>query len=125
MNIALCAPYMEADLIAEQIRANLPKETIQVDEYYKIDDLLPLPGPFFYDAVWVALPGALGMEAVLAMRQESPRTPVVWISEDREFGMNSHKLNIAMFLLPDSPPEDFHIAMQNIRKIREGSHCLW
>ena len=125
MYIALCAPYMEADLITNKICAHLPEETIRVDEYYNIADLLALPEQTVYDAVWVALPGALGLEAVLAMRRESPCTPVVWMSEDREFGMDSLNLDVAMFLMPDSHPADFHIAVQNSRRFKERSCHRW
>ena len=125
MYIALCAPYMEADLITDKICAHLPEETIRVDEYYKIADLLALPEQTLYDAVWVALPGALGLEAVLAMRREKPFIPLVWMSEDGEFGMNSLNLDVAMFLMPDSPTEDFRIAVQNTRRFKEVRRNLW
>lgn len=119
MYIALCAPYMEADLIADKICANLPEETIRVDEYNKTSDLLALSGLAIYDAIWVAFPGALGMETVISMREHCPHTPIVWMSEDEHFGWACVNWHLAMLLIPDSPAEDFRIAVENSKTLKE------
>lgn len=118
MNIAICAPFLEADLLEEKIRRALPEERLFVDEYYDIDTLLTLPSLAIYESVWVALPGVLGMEAVRTIRQQRPEAQVVWVSDDREFARSGVTLQLAMFLMPDSSPEDFRIAVRNSRRLK-------
>lgn len=41
--------------------------------------------------------GATGMESVYRSRQRRPSLPVFWFSDDREFGMQSYRLDCAYF----------------------------
>lgn len=50
------------------------------------------------DAVVVALPGALGMESAIGVRGLDARVPLVWVSDDEGFGMQSYRLRTRMFL---------------------------
>lgn len=113
MRIALCAPFMEADLLERRIREAVPEEPLEIDEYNRMEALLELPGLFMYDAVWVAFPGAAGMEAVFALREHNQDMAIVWMSDDEAFMRIGIGWRLAMFLTPDSPPRDFRIAVEN------------
>ena len=41
--------------------------------------------------------GAAGLESVFRSRQRRPCIPVFWFSDDREFGMQSYRLDCAYF----------------------------
>lgn len=41
--------------------------------------------------------GAIGMETVFRLRQRRPCVPVFWFSDDREFSMQSYRLDCAYF----------------------------
>ena len=41
--------------------------------------------------------GAIGMESVFRLRQRRPCIPVFWFSDDREFCMQSYRLDCAYF----------------------------
>lgn len=47
--------------------------------------------------VIVLADGAAGMESVYRSRQRRPNLPVFWFSDDREFGMQSYRLECAYF----------------------------
>lgn len=50
------------------------------------------------DAVVVALQGALGMESAIGVRALDASVPLIWISDDEDFGMQSYRLRARMFL---------------------------
>lgn len=125
MNIAICAPFLEADLLEDKLRNAAPEERLFVDEYYNIDSLLALPSLSVYEAVWVALPGAVGMEAVRALRAQSRELPIVWISEDRQFIWAGVECCLTMFLTPDSSDDDLRKALKSCLRKRTGRDPLW
>ena len=51
------------------------------------------------DMVVVAVPGARGMEAAMGVREQAPCARLVWCSDDRDFAIQSYRLQTAMFLL--------------------------
>lgn len=50
------------------------------------------------DASVIALPGALGMESAMGVREMLPRVPMIWISEDGNFAVQAYRLRVQMFL---------------------------
>ncbi|MEG2073337.1 MAG: hypothetical protein RRY54_01080 [Angelakisella sp.] len=66
--------------------------------YQKREDLLYRIRSGAYDAVVVALPGALGMEAVLGVRERAPAIPLVWCSDDDVFALQSYRMQVSAFL---------------------------
>ena len=127
MNIAICAPFLEADLLEERIQRAVPEERLFVDEYYSIHSLLALPSLHIYESVWVALPGAPDMEAVRALRERSRELSIVWLSEDEQFVWAGMKCGLTMFLTPQSSDEDFRVAVKGClrKQEREGRTRLW
>ena len=119
MNIAICAPFLEADVLEYRIRDAVPEERLFVDEYYSVDALLALPSLSDYEAVWVALPGAVGMEAVRAVRAHNRDIPIVWMSADKQIVWGGVGCALAMFLTPESTTEEFRIAVENSRMRRQ------
>ena len=116
MRIALCAPLMEADLLERKLKDAVTDEKLVVDEYNNVDTMLKLTGISTYDAVWIAFSGATGMEAVIRVRGKSRDISIVWISDDEEFVSVGVGYRLAMFLTPNSSPEEFRIAVQNSRR---------
>ena len=118
MRIALCAPFMEADLLGQKIKESAREEAILIDEYNRVETLLSLPWLDMYDAVWVALSGAVGMEAVFALRARSPDVSIVWVSDDEGFMAMGAGFRLAMFLTPGSTKQELRIAIENSRQER-------
>ena len=56
--------------------------------------------------------GAAGMESVYRSRQRRPSLPVFWFSDDREFGMQSYRLDCAYFSTKPVTPEKMACAMK-------------
>ncbi|MEG1682719.1 MAG: hypothetical protein RR295_02735 [Oscillospiraceae bacterium] len=87
--------------------------TLQLFE--RCEDLLYCLRAGDYDAVIVAMPGALGMEAVRGARSEKPSIPLLWISNDGVFALEGYRQRVNMFLCAPATKE----------QISEGlSRCL-
>ncbi len=48
-------------------------------------------------AGFILMDGAIGMEGVIAIKNFYPNCPVVWISDDKGFGIQSYRLGCAFF----------------------------
>jgi len=48
-------------------------------------------------AVFILMDGAIGMEGVIAAKNLHPHIPVVWISNDKGFGIQSYRLGCVFF----------------------------
>lgn len=62
--------------------------------------------------VIVLADGAAGMESVYRSRQRRPSLPVFWFSDDREFGMQSYRLECAYFSTKPVTPEKLTCALR-------------
>lgn len=49
------------------------------------------------EAVFILMDGAVGMEGVIAVKNLYPVCPVVWISNDKGFGIQSYRLGCSFF----------------------------
>ncbi len=49
------------------------------------------------DLAIVLADGAAGMEGVYLVRARRPELPVIWFSDDQDFGMQSHRLECVYF----------------------------
>lgn len=61
--------------------------------------------------------GAEGMECVYRSRERRPLLPVFWFSNDREFGMQSYRLNCAYFSTKPVSHEKLTRAFQRCRHL--------
>lgn len=61
--------------------------------------------------------GAAGMESVYRSRQRRPALPVFWFSNDREFGMQSYRLECAYFSTKPVTAEKIHHAIQRCHHV--------
>ena len=50
-----------------------------------------------YDMIFVLENGAKGMESVIASKNLHPETPVIWFSDDKNFGVQSYRLGTEFF----------------------------
>ncbi len=96
MRIALCAPFMEADLLEQRIKDSAFDEEVVIDEYSCVDTLLEMAGLSVYDAVWIAFPGVFGKNAVIRAREKSRDISIVWISDDKKFASTCAGYRLAM-----------------------------
>ncbi|MEG0779020.1 MAG: hypothetical protein RRY95_01045 [Oscillospiraceae bacterium] len=78
--------------------ASRTENRVQLELLERREDLIYSIRAGGYDAVVVALPGALGMEAVLGVRLLDPAVPLIWISEDEVFALESYRQRVNMFL---------------------------
>lgn len=65
-----------------------------------------------YDLVVVAADGACGMESVIAVRNASPELPVIWFSDDADFGVQSYRLGCSYFGVKPVTSEKLQRAME-------------
>ena len=50
-----------------------------------------------YDVIFVLENGAKGMESVIASKSLRPETPLIWFSDDKNFGAQSYRLGTEFF----------------------------
>lgn len=62
--------------------------------------------------VIVLADGAAGMESAYRSRQRRPNLPVFWFSDDREFGMQSYRLECAYFSTKPATQDKIHSALK-------------
>ena len=62
--------------------------------------------------VIVLADGAAGMESVYRSRTRQPNLPVFWFSDDREFSMQSYRLDCAYFSTKPVTPEKMVCALR-------------
>ncbi len=81
-----------------------------------------------WDALLIALPGAEGMETVITARRQNERVPLVWISDDEVFGVQSYRLHASMFLCLPVSEEDVAHALKRCDEAwshtQRFGHCL-
>lgn len=84
-------------------------------EFRHIDDMEEFEkilATWFPTLVIVLADGAAGMESVYRSRQRRPSLPVLWFSDDREFGMQSYRLECAYFSTKPVTPEKLTCALR-------------
>lgn len=111
MKIAICATFMEADLWQKRLVEAMPGEQLQFDEYYTVEALEASPTLSCYRLLWVALPGARGMEAIVRARERSGKLPIVWVDDDDRFGLIGYNLQVAAFLKRNSGEREISDAL--------------
>jgi two-component SAPR family response regulator len=68
-------------------------------------------------AVFILIDGATGMEGVIAVRNFHPQCPVVWISNDKGFGIQSYRLGCAFFAEKPLTKKKIEIAFERISQM--------
>ncbi len=61
--------------------------------------------------------GAAGLESTYRSRQRRPNLPVFWFSDDREFGMQSYRLECAYFSTKPATQDKIHSALKRCTHI--------
>lgn len=110
MRAALCAPFMEADLLEDRLHGCIPEEFV-IDEYNHMGDLLDLPSVCIYDYVIVAGGGPGGMEGIIALRQRHADIPVLWITDDMRYASAGYSWRVAQVLPFDCSEEQLAAAL--------------
>lgn len=113
MNVALCTIYIEGDLWEERLKAAALNMELQIDEYNRIDTLLPQLS--FYRVVVVAIDGVAGLETVRAIRAISHNVALLWIS-DEDYSQFAYQNNVTHFLLKNSSNTKLQRALEHCCK---------
>ncbi|MEG0177954.1 MAG: hypothetical protein RR573_00215 [Oscillospiraceae bacterium] len=97
--LCLCDETEEAALRCGTEQCSIETQNhILLEWYHRREDLLYRIRSGEYDVVVVALPGALGMEAVLGVRDLAAKIPIIWCSDDDVFALQSYRLFVSTFL---------------------------
>lgn len=78
--------------------ARSTRKKLVLEPFARREDLLYRIRDGGYDAVLVALPGALGMESAMGVRAQDRSVPLIWISDDEVFALESYRLRVTLFL---------------------------
>lgn len=73
--------------------------------------------------VIVLADGAKGLECVFRTKECRPSLPVFWFSDDREFGMQSYRLNCAYFSTKPVTEEKLHHAIRRCDHVGIAYGC--
>ena len=117
MKIAICAPFMQSDLWQERLRRASPGRHLEFDEFYHPEDVR-VASRFRYGACVVAIAGAVGLEAAIAARERDTDVPLLWLSDDDQFGLEAFRLRAVMLLSLDCSDQELEEAMQKVYERR-------
>ena len=67
------------------------------------------------DIVFVLENGARGMESVIATKDACPHTPIVWFSNDKDFGAQSYRLGVEYFATKPITQEHLALVSKKLR----------
>lgn len=71
----------------------------------------------WFDAVFVVMDNAAGMEGALAAKRYDLRLPVVWFSNDRDFAAQAYRSRIDYFSVMPITAEKIDLALKTCRKM--------
>lgn len=110
MTVAVCAPAREQRQICAELAGSHPDW--QLESFALREELLYRMKETRFDAVFVAMPGALGMETVIGVRALDADTALIWASDQQEFIPESYRLRVQMFLLLPLAPGQAAAALE-------------
>lgn len=128
MRLAICATEEHVDAIKHGLQ-RYREQTGQVcaaEAFLRRDQLLYRMREAPFDAVFLAMPGALGMETALSVRGLHSAIPLVWASDQREFVPQSYRIRTSMFLLTPLTPTSVVEALLRLDEEldSEGQHQI-
>lgn len=109
---ALCADEIEP-VIRKGVHAFSDKcgRDVKLERFQKREDFLYRIRDGCCDAALVALPGAIGMETALNVRELKQTLPLVWITDDDGFALQSYRMQVKMFLRFPATEDDITEAL--------------
>lgn len=116
MQFVICVPFMKGDIWVERLERLGTEYGLRVYEYTRPEDLAKQPGMFHLDAVWVVMDGAPGMEAIYLIREQHRKVPIVWVSDDVQFGLIGYDLQVFDFLLNDCTDQKLAVTIKRCRE---------
>jgi hypothetical protein len=93
--------------------AEKPLQYKYTDDY---DDFLSYLSEEEPQAVFILADGAIGMEGVIAVKNFYPMCPVVWISNDKGFGIQSYRLGCVFFAEKPLTERTTRLAFQRVKQ---------
>jgi DNA-binding NtrC family response regulator len=90
----------------------IPEETYEYHHVQDVEEFERALATYMPSLVVVLADGAAGMESVYRSRQRRPSLPVLWFSNDREFGIQSYRLECAYFSTKPVTPEKIISALR-------------
>lgn len=117
MKFAMCVPFMQGDIWVERLEDLGEPENLWVCEYTRPEDVANMPGGLWrFDAVWVVMDGAEGLEAVQLIREKHPHVRIVWISDDLQFGLIGYSLRVFQHWRNDCTDEQLTATIKRIKE---------
>lgn len=117
MNLCIYGTKSDQQIVFELIQS-IPEYTYRKILYTMssdYDDFLCKLERSCYDIIFVISQNASGMEGVIAARKIRPNVPVVWCSDDYNFGAQSYRLGCAYFTGKPLTKEIIATALQYTR----------
>ena len=68
-----------------------------------------------HDVVFILENGAKGMESVIATKDTRPNTPIIWFTNDKDFGAQSYRLGVEYFATKPITNEHLALAAKKLR----------
>ena len=84
---------------------------VKLERFQRREDFLYRIRDGSCDAALVAMPGAIGMETALNVRGLKKILPLVWITDDDGFAIQSYRMQVKMFLRFPATEEDITQAL--------------
>ena len=94
-----------------------PKHIFRHTDVY--DTFLSYLSEYTPQAAFILIDGATGMEGVIAVRNFYPQCSIVWISNDKGFGIQSYRLGCAFFAEKPITKEKIAIALERIAQMND------
>lgn len=110
MNILVFGSCNETEQLIDLINSHehyifRKKSYTKTNDYDEFLKMLQKP----QDLIFVVENGACGMESVIASKSVCPKTPVIWFSNDKNFGAQSYRLGTEYFGI--KPITNEHLAL--------------
>ncbi len=122
MNVLIYGNTTDKELIIQHMKAQACMafrliNYLQTDDYDTYFNLLRTQES---ELIFVTMDNAAGMEGVIAAKNLHPDTPVVWLTNDKNFVAQSYRLGADYFAVKPIDEKVFSLALGRCRKREEA-----
>ena len=121
MNILIYGNTRDQELIIQHMRSQacMAFRKLDVKQTEDYDEFLTFLERTDYELVFVAMDSATGMEGVIAVKNLQPHTPVIWISNDKNFVAQSYRLGVTYFSVKPIEERIIGLALKRCQRREE------
>lgn len=121
MNVLIYGNTREKELIIQHMKSQACMafrllHFSQTEDYDEFVDNLQSDEP---DLIFVTMDNAAGMEGVIAVKNLYPDTPVVWLSNDKNFVAQSYRLGVDYFSVKPIDEKMMNLAITRCQRREE------